>query len=116
MERIVLKGATHYEGATIWEYDHAVAEHVPVHRLGGDGAGLRIPESGLKICVASDVAGTGNDQNFAVIKQRDVDRIDRHRIGKGLPLTNAGGLREEGWCNASDAKEKQTQREKQTGG
>ena len=42
-KRVVLHGAARDEGAAIGEDHHAVAEHVPCHRLRGDGPSLRIP-------------------------------------------------------------------------
>src|ERR1700687_4634417 len=61
VERIVLEGAAHDEGTAVGEDHHAVAEHVPGYGLGGYGAGLGIPKSGLEIIVAGDVAGARDD-------------------------------------------------------
>src|SRR5256885_3293870 len=94
MKRVVLQRAAHNEGTAIGQDAHAVAEHVPGDGLSGYSVSLRIPKGGLKISVSGDVAGTRDDQHFAIAQKRDVDGVDGHGIRQGLPAALDGSLRD----------------------
>src|SRR6267143_6104832 len=85
MEGVVLQGAAVDEPPPIRQHHHSVAEHVPSNGLSGHRAGLRIENASLKIRVGGDIARTRDDQNLAVMHERDVYWIDRHEVRQGLP-------------------------------
>jgi hypothetical protein len=87
MERVVLESPAVDEGSAIGENHHAIAEHLPVDGLGGDDPGCRIENAGLQVGVGREIARARDNQHFAVMQKRGVDRIDGHKIGERLPLT-----------------------------
>src|SRR4051794_20719730 len=92
MERIVLQRATVDEGTPVWQHHHAIAEHVPCHRLSCNSSCLWVPQTCLIISVAGDVARSRYDQHLSIVQKRHVNRINGHGVRQRGPITGHVGL------------------------
>ena len=86
-ERVIFEVTAVDEHAPVGQRDHSVAEHVPRHALPDDRSGRRVPHGGFEVGIRRFVSRSGDDQYLAVVQQRHVDRVDRHQIREGVPLS-----------------------------
>src|SRR5207247_1860148 len=87
----ILQGAARDERAAVGHPGQAVAEEVPRDLLHGDHTRVRVVD---RRAVRGDrrvVLRAADDEDLAGPHEADVDRIDRHRVGKYRPL--AGHVR-----------------------
>lgn len=82
VKRIILQRAAVDERTAIRQHDHSVAEHVPGDILSRDRARHGIPYTRFQEVreISRIVARTRNDQDFPVLHERCVYRVDRHRV------------------------------------
>ena len=61
-------------------------------RVRREGVRHRVPDHSPEVRLRCDVAGARHHQHLAVVGQREMDRVDRHQICEGAPLSLKGGL------------------------